>query len=72
VVDALRGELFRIIIRLVQAHHQGDVFALKIRDVVLGPEVVVAPRAALALGVWASESQEAAFHTPVQISVLWG
>ncbi len=72
MVNALRRELLRIVIRLIQAHHQGDIFALKIRYIVFWPEVVVATGAALALGVWAGKSQKTAFHAPVQITVLWG
>ena len=70
VIDSLRSKLLCVIIRLVQAHHQSDILALKIRDVIFWPKIVIATGTALALCVRACEGKEPAFHAPVQITIL--
>ncbi len=56
MLDALAGELLRVVVALVQAHHEGDISALEVGNIVLRTQGVVAARTALALCMWAGKA----------------
>jgi hypothetical protein len=69
VVDALSGESPRVVILLVEAHHQSDVLLLEVRDVVFRSQGEVTFHGLFG-SMWTGEGEELSFHTPVQIAIL--
>ena len=70
MLDTLAAELAAVVRTLVQTHHEGHIFLLEIRHVVLRSQGVIAARAGVLFGVRACKGQEPSFHVPVQITVL--
>jgi hypothetical protein len=69
VVDALSGESPRVVILLVEAHHQSDVLLLEVRDVVFRSQGEVTFHGLFG-SMWTGEGEELSLHTPVQIAIL--